>query len=515
MLGRSHNGSKFSDPFAAEWTMPVSRASAAARPAGAFGFQRLALFRAFQPVPAAALAAAIALSLGLLCWGFTVDDALITCRYAHHLATGRGYVMNPGGPSTDGVTPLGYAHLLSLFAATGALTALTAAKVLGLTVHTLGTAALAYAIAKGEAGFAKWAGMLAYLAALPASAYAVSGLETGFVAGLVSIGVSLRAMGRYDKAGITLLAIAAGLRPELLPMVMVLSVPRGVHDLDARFGLAAFGRLALAALPFLAAAITRAVIFGRPAPLSSLAKRPDVSMGFRYAIASALLTGVIAVVAPLAWRRADRMTRWLAIAVVTHLAAITFAGGDWMPISRLMVPALPVLGLAVARLAATSNPVWVSLRLVAALAGEIFVWFNLGQKIMHVAPDRQALIEELREPLAGRRTIATLDIGFVGAAAPDATIVDLAGVTDPEIAVLPGSHTEKQIPDGLLKSRDVDTLVLGLKDDAVLIEPWEASSFARGVERWVALEPGLGAAFEPIFVTTGRLKYVVIEKRPR
>ncbi|MBL8743458.1 MAG: hypothetical protein JNK04_20250, partial [Myxococcales bacterium] len=323
--------------------------------------------------------------------------------------------------------------------------------------------------------------------------------------------------------GIAVLAIAAGLRPELLPMVVVLSMPRGVLDTDARFGLRAFGRLALAALPFVAVAITRAVVFGRPAPLSSLAKRPDVALGFRYAIASALLTGFVALVAPIAWRRADRFTRWLAIAAASHLVAVTFAGGDWMPISRLVVPALPVLALAVARLASTSSPVWVSLRLVAALAGEIFVWVSLGQKIMHVAADREALIDELRAPLAERRVIATLDIGFVGAAAPHAKIVDLAGVTDPEIAALPGSHTEKQIPDGLLRSRGVDTLVLGLKDDpgdraegsGPLREPWERSSFARGVERWVALEPGLGTEFAPVFVTGGRLKYVVIERRPR
>ncbi len=472
---------------------------------------------------AALSAAAIALALGIACWGFTVDDALITCRFAYHLATGRGYVMNPGGPSTDGVTPLGYAHLLSLFAVGGALPALMAAKLLGLALHTAGAAAIAFAIAKVDAGLHKWAGILAYFVALPASAYAVSGLETGFVEGLVAIGVSLRALGRFDKSGITLLAIAAGLRPELLPMVVLLSVPRGVLDTDARFGLAAFGRLALAGVPFMAAAITRAVVFGRPAPLSSLAKRPDISMGFKYAVASALLTGFIAVIAPIAWRRADRFTRWLAIAVIGHLAAVTFAGGDWMPISRLVVPALPVLALAVARLAATSGPVWVSLRLVLALVGEIFVWWNLAQKIMHVAHDREALIEELRAPLADRHTIATLDIGFVGAAAPNATIVDLAGVTDPEIAMLPGSHTEKQIPDGLLESRGVDTLVLGLKEGsadpegraAELAEPWQRSSFARGVERWVVLEPGLATHFEPIFVTTGRLKYVVITKRPR
>jgi len=467
------------------------------------------------PLAAALLAAATSLLLGAVCWGFTVDDALITCRYAHHLATGRGYVMSAGGPSTDGVTPLGFAHLLSLFAAGGSERALFAAKLLGLTVHTGGAALLAFSIAKIEAPVHKWAGLAIYFAALPVSAWSVSGLETGFVEGLVALGASLRVLGKLDRLGIALLAIAAGLRPELLPMVVILSVPRGQHDSDPSFGLAAFGRLAMASAPFVLVAVTRALLFGRPAPLSVLAKRPDLTLGFRYALACLLLTGFVALLAPIAWRRGARFTRWLSLALVGHTLAIAFAGGDWMPISRLFVPAMPILALAVAGLAATSHVAWAGGRLVLALAGEIFVWVNLSSKIMHVSRDREALIAELRAPLEGRRVIAALDIGFVGVAAPDASVVDLAGVTDPEIAILPGSHTEKQIPDGLLQSRGVDTLVFGLKEGAALADPWTHSSFARGVERWVALAPDLDQQFEPVFVSSGRLKYVVIVRHSK
>ena len=63
-------------------------------------------------------------------WGFTVDDALITCRVASHLARGVGYRFNAGGAVVDAVTPLGYANLLSAFAARGPEAALAAAKVL-------------------------------------------------------------------------------------------------------------------------------------------------------------------------------------------------------------------------------------------------------------------------------------------------------------------------------------------------------------------------------------------------
>src|SRR5688500_475196 len=64
-------------------------------------------------------------------WGFTVDDALISCRVATHLAQGVGYRFNADGPVVDAVTPLGWAPLLSLFAKSGPLPALQAAKCLG------------------------------------------------------------------------------------------------------------------------------------------------------------------------------------------------------------------------------------------------------------------------------------------------------------------------------------------------------------------------------------------------
>src|SRR5688572_9822626 len=64
---------------------------------------------------------ALALMPALALFGFTVDDALITARYAHHLAIGAGYRFNALGPVTDGVTPLGWALALAPFAHAGPL----------------------------------------------------------------------------------------------------------------------------------------------------------------------------------------------------------------------------------------------------------------------------------------------------------------------------------------------------------------------------------------------------------
>ena len=61
----------------------------------------------------AALGAACALVPALAMWGFTVDDALISIRYARHLVEGVGYRFDAGGPSTDGVTPLPWPFLIA------------------------------------------------------------------------------------------------------------------------------------------------------------------------------------------------------------------------------------------------------------------------------------------------------------------------------------------------------------------------------------------------------------------
>ena len=79
-----------------------------------------------------AVGMASGLGLALWMWGFTVDDALISVRYARHLADGAGWRFNAGGPSTDGVTPLPWPLVLAPLAHAHALVVLARAKALGL-----------------------------------------------------------------------------------------------------------------------------------------------------------------------------------------------------------------------------------------------------------------------------------------------------------------------------------------------------------------------------------------------
>jgi hypothetical protein len=107
-----------------------------------------------------------------------------------------------------------------------------------------------------------------------------------------------------------------------------------------------------------------------------------------------------------------------------------------------------------------------------------------------VLAHRQELVERARAALQGAHTIACLDIGWVGAAT-DARLVDLAGITDPIVARLPGGHTTKRISNGLFENRDVDAVVLLLAPSAPVSARWQDSAFARGVEERVAGLPAL------------------------
>jgi hypothetical protein len=143
----------------------------------------------------------------------------------------------------------------------------------------------------------------------------------------------------------------------------------------------------------------------------------------------------------------------------------------------------------------------------------------MGPVSASVMESRLAVIDELRGSLQApeTRVVAALDIGWLGAST-DATIVDLAGVTDPAIAALPGGHTTKQIPLALIEARNVDTLVLLLAEDAPLKSPWTESRFARGVEQRIAFLPGIAEDFSPVAESglgegnPKNLRYVVLKR---
>ncbi|HMJ12952.1 MAG TPA: hypothetical protein VK524_16130 [Polyangiaceae bacterium] len=427
----------------------------------------------------ALLALILALVPLALLRGFMVDDALVTARVAHHIATGVGYRFNSDGPVVDAVTPLGWAYVLAAFAGSSVWRAFVAAKWIGAASYALAVMLLGRWISARAGSAWRFAPLLLLLCSASLAAWAVSGMETGFITLLCTLSLA------RGRAGALAAGSAAALRPELMPWAMVLAFGSAVarHERARGLGLA----LALALAPPLAVALVRQGLFGEPAPLAVWAKPSDLEHGLVYAVGAAFGTGALPMLAALGgYRSLDAHARAVALAVLVHFGALVLSGGDWMALYRLATPLLPLVIFVCAGLAARA-PVWATVsRVGSACALSVVVFATTGVRAMKVGDHRAALIESARQPLAGARHVAALDIGWVGAAT-DATIVDLAGITDPVIARLPGGHTSKRIPAELLVQRRTDTWVLLLGKGETLRSPWWSTHFDRAVERRVAV----------------------------
>lgn len=399
-------------------------------------------------------------------WGFTVDDALVSVRYAMNLAAGEGYRFSRGLPSTDGVTPLPWAPLLALLAAgaSSAWAVLVRAKIFGVVAYGASLGLLGREVGRSVRARASRAAAYVTFAilglAFPVGAWAASGMETGLVVGIATCAAA--AYARPARAAM-LCGLAAALRPELLPWALVVACGAAIGDAAGgapRVARRALFAAAIAGAPFVACALVRQIAFGRPVPLAVLAKPSDLEHGATYALAASVVVLLpLVVAAPRAILAASPRARTLSVAFVAHVAAVALAGGDWMPFARLIVPVVPSLVLVAVDAAPHAQRVSAVLRALVATALGTMLVVRVAPSGRDVMRDREELVTRARPALARSRVVAALDIGWVSAAC-DARIVDLAGLTDPSIAVLRGGHTSKRVDVAMLLDRDVDTVVV-------------------------------------------------------
>lgn len=407
---------------------------------------------------AAILGVLSALVPALWMWGFTVDDALISLRYAQHLAAGAGYRFNALGPSTDGVTPLPWPLLVApVVTGVDLMAALCRVKVAVIVAWAVASGVLGYTLylRAGEKRHRAVIALVVVGLAFPIGAWAASGMETGVATALATLAAV--AFDRPWRAA-CLAGLATALRPELLPWAMTVAIgaalarPNAAKARDAAFS------AGIAALPFAICAVVRVVAFGRPAPLATLAKPSDLDHGLAYAGAAAIMMLLpLLVFAPLALRRTSLMAKTLVVAFLVHVVVVIAVGGDWMPYARLMVPVAPSLALVFVELRA--HALSSALRVLVAVALGAVLLVRTAPAGRHVFEDRRELALRARPVLANARVVAALDVGWVGAVT-DATVVDLAGLTDPAIAILAGGHTSKAVDTGMLLDRNVDTIVI-------------------------------------------------------
>jgi hypothetical protein len=392
-------------------------------------------------------------------WGFTVDDALISIRYAQNVVGGAGWRFDAHAPPSDGVTPLPWVPLLAPLASGDPLDVLFRAKLFGIVAWTVACVILAQALARRAPRSVAAIALGTVAFAFPLGAWAASGMETGVAMALCT--VAAVCVAERPTIAALLAGVAAAFRPELVPWALVVGIGARPSLVTA----------ALSAGPFAACVLVRLASFGSPAPLAIHAKPSDLTHGAAYACAAlvVVLTPLLAAFPAAIVKQGTRSAHVLAGACIIHAIAVAAAGGDWMPYARLLVPVAPSLALVFADVAAKQRSLATWARpAVAAVVGSLGAIYAAPAG-RHVHRDRDALVREARPLLEGTNVVAALDVGWVSAAVPaNARIVDLAGLTDREIALLPGGHTSKRIDAAMLVDRKVDTVIV--YSDARVVE---------------------------------------------
>ncbi|MCZ7684270.1 MAG: hypothetical protein M5U28_38050 [Sandaracinaceae bacterium] len=211
--------------------------------------------------------------------------------------------------------------------------------------------------------------------------------------------------------------------------------------------------------------------------------------------------------------------RVLAGAVAVHLVAVALAGGDWMPGFRLLAPVLPLYALSAsgpiaARLGAPERRARGAALLLACLAIPALDLALQLPRVREAGATRETRGAELAEWLAAHaERVAMVDVGYA-AFRSGVEVIDLGGITDPSIGMLPGGHLDKRIDPGALRARDPDTIVLHAAAPPRVLDGMLRTLAGYPVERRVAEMPWVRAEMRVVRVVeyAPHYWYVVLQR---
>lgn len=288
----------------------------------------------YLPVGVATLVFA---ALTALFWGYTVDDAFISFRYARNLAQGYGLTYNAGGPPIEGYTGLLWVLLMAVPARLG-LDVETFAKVAGV-VATVACLAVTFRlslrlIGPGERHKATFAaGMATVLLAAQAETaiHSVAGLETALYSLLLTAFLyqCLRSAEEQTNRSFGALAftgLLVGLtRPEgnLAVLIGLLTLLPGLQG--RRRSALVGSALLLYVLPGLAYFLWRLHYYGQllPLPFYLKAANQHTLSGLR-GVAGFLATYVTSALGVLMCIAATRFNRTHAPGILASLSLLVF-----------------------------------------------------------------------------------------------------------------------------------------------------------------------------------------------
>ena len=389
-------------------------------------------------------------------WPYTVDDAFVLARYARRIAGGLGYTMREG-PPTDGLTgPVGV--IVPALASSFGGDPLLAAKIVGAASSLVG-AAVIVARAASVSRAMGWITAATIVACGWIAIWSVAGLETGIATCLFCVvGAEVfvaegEARARRGASTLILLAVIPWLRPELTIAAAGLALWAHLQGDDRARGW--IGGVALG-VGVLSVALFRLALFGSPLPMSVLAKPAELTHGLSYAARSTIVLG--ALLWPLGVAIARRLPgAWI---VLAHVIAVVFAGGDWMPGLRLIVPILPFVALVIAEplaeLLSRRRGVGLALLAVGLIVPAVLSGLGIARARSSAEYRARSDIAQTLREVGG--PVALVDVGAF--AYPDLDVIDLGGITDPEVARSDGGHLDKRVSETWLRARSPRALLL-------------------------------------------------------
>lgn len=403
---------------------------------------------------------AIILGCGLawLSWfrwhtGIALEDALITWRYAANLASGLGFVFNPGEPVLGTTTPL----LTLLLSAAGTIFGVQAipAAAAVLMIAAMLAAGLMTRQALLALGRPAWAADLSMALVLfhPETLWsATGGMETPLVLFLMAASLAAAACGRLRLAGLAagLLVLARADGAIWAACILAICALEGWRSF-----LRAASMAALVAAPWLLFATFQ---FGSPIPHTILAKRVIGTTGaaldagrlqefllwssrFFGAVAPGLRVagiGCYLAACVLLWRSGNRLLRLLALYPVLFAAALYLGGTplyfDWylLPLSFICLAAC-----AAALPAADRIPAWLRVAVGLALAllfarqGAAMADYHRGYQ-ENETELRRGVGLWLRDNTPPEASVAMEAIGYQGYYS-GRRVIDLAGLVSPGV----------------------------------------------------------------------------------
>ena len=436
--------------------------------------------RARRSPPFALAALVVAAIPALWLWSFTIDDALISVRYARHVVDGVGYRFNAGGPSTDGVTPLPWPFLLWPLAHAAPLVVLARVKALGLSLWLGTAAAWGAAMGRCESPLAAKVAAIVGLARLGSSRGARSERDGDRARNVArdGRGAGTRAPARRERAGWARGEPAAG------------DVAVGARAVgDVRALRSAPHRVSHGGERDLCGSSLRGL---RP-PAPGGVRSPGASRAHGEAERSR------------AWRRLCRGRRpGFGRACDGVRAARRDEGEGTCASDRACGGCAPGRRRGRGRRLDAVRAPGRTNRAIAALSrrplldacgppgsrSRGWAWRFCSELGPSSSPRRPAGTRgRTREELAARVTplvaglarVACADVGWVSAAT-EADIVDLAGATDPEESRRSVGAYSKRIDGALLLSKDVDAVLLFVRESDLPVERWREATFPRVVE---------------------------------